>query len=105
MEELIPPALVLGCNTPIGLNPLSDWIEERTGVAPDFANTGWDDYPGYDKYGANDIVSGCGDGDYYGFGDGDGDGWCYGLSRGDGYGDGIGYGDTDGDGAGCGDIE
>ena len=36
MEEAVPPALVLGCNTPHGIGVLSDWIEERTGHAPDF---------------------------------------------------------------------
>ena len=47
MEEAVPPALVLGCNTPHGIGVLSDWIEEQTGHAPDFAATGWSDGSGY----------------------------------------------------------
>ena len=33
MDEPVPPALVLGCNTPHGIGVLSDWIEERTGIS------------------------------------------------------------------------
>ena len=82
-ESIEPPAaLVLGCNTPHGIGVLSDWIEEQTGHAPDFAATGWSD--GYGD--------GYGDGDGNGYGDGDGNGYGYGN------GDGYGYGDGDGDG-------
>ena len=80
MDEPVPPALVLGCNSPHGIGVLSDWIEEQTGHPPDFAATGWSDGDGY----------GYGSGSGYGYGNGDGDGDGYGY--GDGYGSGSGYG-------------
>ena len=62
----IPPALVLGCNTPHGINVLSDYIEEQTGCTPDFTMTGWSD----NNVGLN--YYGYGDGDGYGYGNGNG---------------------------------
>lgn len=98
----IPPSLVLGCNTPHGLGVLSDWIEEQTGIAPDFIDTGWSD--GYSIGIGNAIVAGYGCG--YGYGDGDGDGYGDGFGYGYGYcghdGIGIGYGNEFGDGSGSG---
>lgn len=87
MQIYIPPALVLGTNTPHGINVLSDFIEEQTGCQPDFQMTGWSatsDIP----FG-NGFTEGYG---IYGSGDGHGDGMCYGRPSGDGYGDGDGYG-------------
>ena len=75
MGEPVPPALVLGCNSPHGIGVLSDWIEEQTGHPPDFAATGWSD----------------GDGDGYGNGSGYGDGYGYGYGYGSGDGSGYGY--------------
>ena len=80
MDEPVPEALVLGCNSPHGIGVLSDWIEEQTGHPPDFAATGWSD----------------GDGDGYGYGSGYGSGSGYGY--GSGYGSGYGYADGSGDG-------
>ena len=37
----IPTALVLGTNTPHGINVLSDFIEEQTGITPIFHESGW----------------------------------------------------------------
>lgn len=118
MEEPIPPALVLGCNTPVGINVLSDWIEEQTGHAPNFADAGWGDGcfslsgngNGNSSYG-HDHVNGLYGGNTThaygdGYGDGDGNGFInshgYGRLYGDGYGGGNGYGDADGDGWGGG---
>lgn len=36
----IPSALVLGCNTPHGINILSDYIEKLTGHSSDFYQSG-----------------------------------------------------------------
>ena len=85
-----PPALVLGCNTPHGINVLMDWIEERTGHAPDFH-----DGRGFDE-GSSSRSNGDGFGSPYGWinGDGEGDGHAYGYGDlGDGFGNGEGYGD------------
>lgn len=94
----IPPSLVLGCNTPHGLGVLSDWIQEHTGVAPDFTSTSWSD-----DYGVN-YNFGSGDGYAHDVGDGAGAGGFYGYaSHCNGYGDGNGYGyGGSGDGRGAG---
>jgi len=80
----ILPALVLGCNNPISLNPLKDYIQEQTGFEPDFEMSGFSD----------GVVLGFGSG--YGVLDGDGDSFGYGCGKGYGAGCGKGYG------AGCG---
>lgn len=103
-ESIEPPAaLVLGCNTLHGINVLSDWIEERTGHAPDFATLLSPSIPNDYQLGSH------GDGFYYGTGDGDGagpgDGEGYGRVDGDGSGDGYGYGGHRGDGNGIGNGE
>lgn len=103
-----PPALVLGCNTPHGLSVLSDWIEEQTGVAPDFTSTTWsnDQISGYilvNPYYGTITGNGRGDGHGYGSGrNGFGDGAHHGDRWGDGYGDGSydAYGDGEGNGFG-----
>lgn len=94
-----PPALVQGCNTPHGICVLSDWIEERTGVKPEFHQPGWSE--SFTHLG----TTGCGYGYSTGDGGGDGDGGGYGDAYGDGSGSGCGdgYGNYSGDGNGCGD--
>lgn len=82
----IQPALVLGCNTPHGINVLSDYIEEKTGHPLDFHQSNWSD--GNDiKYG---FGSGFGYGDMFGGGYGDGHANENGDGNGGGKGDGIG---------------
>lgn len=120
-ESIEPPAaLVLGCNTPHGIRVLMDWIEERTGHAPDFHDafptsreashypTRYGDGSGYgngsdgdgsgvgdiEGYGTIDGMGGCGDG--YGYGGHGGDG------NGGGNGSSFGYGNLFGDGWGGG---
>lgn len=109
MEQTVPPtALVLGCNTPHGVGVLSDWIEEHTGRAPDFADAGWssgdaDEIKNGTGYGYGLVGgdgTGCGDNaSYHDSGNGWGDGMEYGTGNGDGHGgamtrlDGNGYGD------------
>lgn len=105
MSEIIhiQPALVLGCNTPHGINILSDYIEEQTGHPLDFHQSGWSDgiYSntkdgsngfGY-GYGTN-LGGGSGSSYFHGsghycnrfFNDGFGDGHGYGHGEGRGYG-------------------
>ncbi len=74
---MVPPALVLGCNTPHGINVLSDWIEEQTGHALNINDSGWSASNEFD----------------FSFGNGHSDG--YGIFE-DGCGDGHGYGDQHG---------
>lgn len=123
MEINIPPALVLGCNTQHGINVLSDWIEEQTGITPDFDGLSHDKYytylytylhywetnRGFESYGSTD---GNGFGGGYNYsrgigGNGFGKGFGYGITPffydvnqndGDGHGDGSGYGYGDGSG-------
>lgn len=111
MEQLIPTALVLGCNTPVGINPLSDWIEEQTGHPPDFQQPGWADADNSTSSVYIDINyllcgNGSGDGRNEGFntsyGDGTGCGHNYGLEDGDGFGDGCQHGNGLGSGNGYG---
>lgn len=113
MEEIAPPALVLGCNTPHGIGVLSDWIEEQIGYAPDFTLTGYGDGLGYSGI---DPGNGLAYVDNYAFLNGDGQGNAYerynfngasfgrfhGASFGRSHGDGNGYGFGDGDGCGYG---
>lgn len=108
---VIPPALILGCNTPHGINVLSDYIEEQTGHPPDFAGSGWSNGSvsviggGYVFYGGN----GFGDGCVYGYGSASeiGNGSGVGFEDGHYYSDdsgggvGLGYGSSDGGGNGC----
>ena len=85
-----PEALVRGCNDPISIGVLSDWIEEQYGLALDLDRSGWADVHGY---GYN---NGCGCGYGYsngrGFGNGYGNGFGYGRGFGYSYGYGSGYG-------------
>lgn len=94
MEETVPPALVLGCNTPHGIGVLSDWIQEHTGVAPDFTSTAWSlgNKPGFM------------DGNGSGYGRNNGYGFTFNTAANcvTGNGRGYGYGDDFGDGGGCG---
>ena len=97
--ETIPTALILGCNTPHGINVLSDWIEEQTGHPPDFHQSGWSNFSYDHGFAPGDSIGkGCGYayGDGFGYHYGTGD---YGPDRGNGYGCGCG----DWDGHGCGD--
>lgn len=104
-ESIEPPAaLVLGCNTPHGINVLSDWIEERTGHAPDFATPLPHSYPIDHQLGS--IGDGFSYGDSAGDGTGLGHGEGYGMMDGNGYGGGSGYvgSGCDGDGTGNGEA-
>lgn len=89
---IMPPlALVRGCNNPVGLNPLSDWIEEQSGTAPDFFGSGFSDGSHF----------GChGDGSDYG--NGRGGNFALGFFYNRRYGPMIG---TNGCGAGYGDVD
>lgn len=92
----IPPALVLGCNTSHGINVLSDWIEEQTGVVPDFLSSGCSN--GGD--GQEDGNSG----EHYDLGSRyNYAGNSYEYTRNYGYG--VGYGNSYGNGRGHGDFE
>ena len=94
---MTPPALVLGCNTPHGINVLSDWIEEQTGYALNINDSGWS--------ATNEFDFGNGHSDGYGnFDDDDGNGYgcLYGHISGDGSGDGEDNIHTFGNGYGCG---
>jgi len=101
----IPAALVLGCNNPISLNPLKDFIEEVTGIEPDFGQTGFSDGNSLDSNFGHGYV----DGYSYNYdpsssdGYGDGYGYNYGFGSGRGYGLGYGYGNSSGNGYGDGD--
>lgn len=98
----IPPALVLGCNTPHGLDVLSDWIQEHTGVAPDFVSASWSDrsVSNYGNGYGDSYADGVGNG--YGHGGGSGYGYTNGYGYSFGHGDGYGYGTGCGDGSGYG---
>ena len=50
MIDQPPEALVRGCNDPINIGVLSDWIEEQYGIALDLDRSGWGDYNDY-RYG------------------------------------------------------
>jgi len=95
----IPPALVLGCNNPVSLNPLKDWIEEATGFTPDFEMSGYSDGLNSRFGGGYGFLDGDGNGVGNGVGNGNGDGsGDIGCGHGGGFGNGYGYGR----GGGCG---
>ena len=93
MTDRPPESLVCGCNDPVSIGILSDWIEEQYGVVLDLDKSGWDN----GTYGC-----GVGNGYDYGWsnGGGDGNGYCSGHSKSywGSYGDGYGYGWGDGNG-------
>ena len=99
-----PEALVRGCNDPVSIGVLSDWIEEQYGIALDYEQSGWSD--GYGFHRAQGIRRGDGRGDAYSFTNGDGQGngqienYGYWYNDNDGYG--YGYGEIRGDGNGNG---
>ena len=95
---MIPIALILGCNDPIAVNVLSDFIEETTGHPLDLIQSGYDDGC-QQRYGYS-YGYGCDCG--YHNGDGCGDAYGYIHTR-DGYGNGQGYHNGDGNGDGYGD--
>ena len=105
MIDQPPESLVCGCNDPISIGILSDWIEEQYGIALDLDRSGWSNYNGnrYDSgYGycsgsGYGYHNGCGNG--YGYSNGHGNGVGYG-NRINGYG--YGYGNGDGNGFGYG---
>ena len=104
----IPPALVLGCNTPHGIGVLSDFIQEQNGFPPELHESGWTDYHKYNiNYVDNSRDYGSINGHGYGYsnGDGDGDGnHCF-QECGDGCGWYVHYGNSCGNGNGCGCFE
>ena len=102
MEIYIPPALVLGCNTPTSIGVLSDYIQEQTGHPLVINESGWSDFvkhvntSGYGYgygygYGSNNSYvmtnsSGYGNGCGYKYGSSNGNGYGYGYNFGCGYG-------------------
>ena len=111
MIDQPPEALVRGCNDPINIGVLSDWIEEQYGIALDLDRSGWSESVNK-NYGYS---YGWLDGDGYGIGygrisvagDGFGNGYGNGYWRndnliGDGNGHGIGYGSENKNGNGFG---
>lgn len=94
----IPPALVLGCNTPHGIGVLSDYIEEQIGHPPDFNLTSLSNSLIFNcNYDYNKINGeGYGEGYAYNNGNGRGNGFIYG------YGDFDDTGNGNGNGNGCG---
>ena len=111
----IPSALVLGCNDPVTVGVLFDWILDHCGFEVDFWESGWDDrnsfysrgslynlhrntgsgfrYGGYTIFGVN----GDGHGNGFGMSDGAGDGFGDGFGDGEGCGDWYGYGNGGGE--------
>ena len=79
MIDQPPEALVKGCNDPISIGVLSDWVEEQYGIALDYQQSGWSE--GFSEYNS------CGNGIGYGS---NGNGIGYGYSYSNGYG--VGYG-------------
>ena len=95
MTDQPPESLVRGCNDPISIGVLSDWIEEQYGIALDYEQSGWCD--GYRYNFGNNYCLG------YSLGDGNGWGNGWGNYYGSGYGDGAGSGfENDGNGNGHG---
>lgn len=110
----IPPSLVLGCNNPVSVNALSDFIEEATGIPLDLMQSGFCDGPNYTRL---HIYFEYNKGDGRNYGLKNGDGISYGRPNGNGYsreydqvdasgqvdgnGTGRGYGYEDGDGKIC----
>ena len=103
MIDQPPESLVRGCNDPVSIGVLSDWIEEQYGIALDYEQSGWSERNSYDDF------YGQGSGDSYGNGYGNGDGIGYGCHDGNGngnsrhLGNGRGYGYIGGNGKGDGD--
>ena len=103
MIDQPPEALVRGCNDPISIGVLSDWIEEQYGIALDYEQSGWSEDDIFDNINLFNIGSGFnylnGNGTYYGTinGCGYGNGILYNYGsinrngNGTGYGDGTGY--------------
>lgn len=85
-----PAALVLGCNTPHGVNVLSDWLEEQTGYSLDvlLSSSGWSAGCVGSVGESGNGYGECGRGD--GFGGGGTDGTGHGTDHG--YGNGFGTG-------------
>ena len=103
MIDQPPEGLVRGCNDPISIGVLSDWIEEQYGIALDYEQMNWSDGFSYSSDFFNDAyfccVYGCGrsDGVIYehsGFGRRFGDGYNYFYGHTDGNGDGYGFDDV-----------
>ena len=120
MIDQPPESLVRGCNDPVSIGILSDWIEEQYGIALDLDRSGWSDgygnSYGLDNGNAQSFVNGNGHGHQYGDIDGEGRGigcgWVnvnsngygcgYGINIGDGYGYSWIYGNNSGNGTGNG---
>ena len=85
MTDQPPESFVRGCNDPVTIGILSDWIEEQYGITLDLDKSGWSDY-------CNDYY-GCLDGSGYGYinGNGYGSGFSNNRISGNGYGNGHGY--------------
>ena len=88
MIDQPPESLVRGCNDPVSIGILSDWIEEQYGMALDYQQSGWDDVIGFGYSNGN----GNGHGNIFGNGNGHGHGFGDGNGRGNGYGNGYVYG-------------
>ena len=84
MIDQPPESLVRGCNDPVSIGVLSDWIEEQYGIALDLDRSGWTDYGWRNIDGDGD-----GHGDFSFGSDGDGYGDGDGNFGGDGYGNGY----------------
>ena len=112
MIDQPPESLVRGCNDPVSIGVLSDWIEEQYGFSLDLIQSGWSNgdsvnYINNFIYGFdNELESGNGHGNGYNKGNGYGYGYGgYGslgiaINRGgNGFGSGAkhGYGHLDGD--------
>ena len=87
----IPEALVLGCNDPVTVGVLFDWILDNCEFEADFWESGWSE--GIANY-ENGSGYGYKNGSGYGYG-GYGGGWGYG------FGGTYGYGGLSGNGSGC----
>ena len=102
MIDQPPESLVRGCNDPIFIGVLSDWIEEQYGVALDLDRSGWSLFANYQ----HDFVFGDGNEELFGdcLGNGNGCGCFYGAKyhsgNGNGYGRAYGFGWGDGNGSG-----
>ena len=106
MIDQPPESLVRGCNDPVSIGVLSDWIEEQYGIALDCEQSGWDDEYDYNRCYVSSFIECYGHGNGNGYGNSNG----YGSGRGDGKGnlaysgfyDGYGYGYISADGNGHG---
>lgn len=110
MIDQPPESLVIGCNGPISIGILSDWIEEQYGIALNYEQSGWSDGYGYgighERANGDGAGRGYDHGDGNGFGDGFVNGIGFGFFNGNGlgYGYDFGYGWGNGDGYGWGDV-